>query len=239
MNEENKEDKEKSPQPSEEETKEEKPEESEADAKETEEDPRENIDYKRILEEEKAKKKEWRDKFFKEKKARDEEEESLESEEIEEKIEEKVKLHVASLQRNLQENNAKQMAQVIAGSSDEAELILYHYKNTITPSDDLEKDMRRCKLLANEGRIDKQFSEIRRSIDARERRGKSSGSGQKLPQKEEKPELSEADKKVLNKIGSGVQWDPKIKTYVRWDKKSNQWIGPDGQKGTLPPLKGH
>lgn len=242
MNEEINEDKEKSPQPSEEETKEENSS-KEVPEKETkpEENPQDNTDYKELLEKEKKEKKKWRDEFFKNKEKSDDSEDNdipeFNPEEIEEKIEQKVNSRISALQKNLQQENAKQWANNLAGSPDEANLILYHYNNTINPSGELEKDMRRAKLLANEGRVDKRISEIMRSVNSKNNRGTSDGSGQKIPPKEEEPELSEEDRKIREKMGSGVRWDPKIKTYVRWDKVQNKWIGPNGEQGTLPDPK--
>ena len=230
-NEETLEEKEDSNSPSEEKTKEDTSESKKEDTSE------QNIDYKKLLEEEKKKRKDDRKKFFTKKEDEDyDPEPSLTPEEIEGKIAEKVKENVTALERRIFESNAKSWATQLSENPEEKELMLYHYNNSIVPSGDVEKDMKRCQLLANEGRIEAKERELKRAL-AKEPTGTGSGAGQKLPIPPEKPVMTEADRKVKEKAGKEVEWDPKLKTWVRWDKNKNKWIGPNGEIGTLPPLK--
>lgn len=117
---------------------------------------------------------------------------------------------------NLTKTQARNFAQSVSANEDEFKLIMFHYENTIVPTGDMEADIKRAKLLANEKRIDKEFEQLRRTALSKETRSEESGEGgQKKPIKPQAPELSEKDKKVLRGF--------------TWDAKRQGWIGPSGR----------
>lgn len=99
-------------------------------------------------------------------------------------IEAAVERKIAPIIRTLQETQAQQLVRERTASSAEAELALFHLKNTIMPSGNLATDVENAIALANRGRIQKTVSELKRSVVSQSNRTPVSGGDQRLPQKE-------------------------------------------------------
>ena len=124
-----------------------------------------------------------------------------------------VKQETAKVLAVVAETQARNLARTLSTNDDELELIMFNYKNAIIPTGDVEKDIRRAKLIANEGNMGKQLEQARRAALSQETRNRAaSEGGQEQPLEEGAPILSEASKKLLSR--AGLTWDLKRKGYV-------------------------
>jgi len=100
----------------------------------------------------------------------------------------------------VREGDAKRIARSMSSNDVEYELILHHYENSIRPTGDIESDIRRAKLLANEARYASDIEEARRSALSASMKGKGTGSGQKLQDKKT-PNLTTEERKLARVFG--------------------------------------
>ena len=138
----------------------------------------------------------------------------------EKRVEEIAERKAAKMFIGLSESQAKNYARSISVNEDEAELILFHYKNSISPTGDIERDIKRAKLIANEARIDKDLEQARRAALSKNLKETGGGEGgQKQPVEEGPPALSPEDQKVLQ----GFTWDAKRKGLVGPSGRFHPW----------------
>lgn len=120
-----------------------------------------------------------------------------------------VKKETANLQKNLLKREAKAIARRLAGDNEDmVELIMLHYENSITPTDNLEDDVENAYFIANKKRLKQQIS----SRQAGEATGAGSGAGQKQPPKPKQPSLTPTEKKIIE--GSDIKFDEKKQKLV-------------------------
>ena len=101
----------------------------------------------------------------------------------------------------------------IARSSDEANLILYHYEHSIVPLGDVAKDISRARLIANEQRVLRENDELRATLRSKETRGKGGGGGGQRPDVASKEPSLDADTKTLVQRNK-MTWDAKRGLYA-------------------------
>jgi len=116
------------------------------------------------------------------------------------------------------ESQARSYARSISSNEDEANLIIYHYKNTLSLTGDVEKDIKRAKLIANEGRIEKDIEQLRRANQSKESMGNAGGDGGQKTQEDSIP-LDKESQSFL--VGQGFTRDSKRKGWV---SKSGRFV---------------
>jgi len=211
MAEENKEDKEKSSQDA---APEEKPKESPEDSDKEEGDEK-HIDFKAELEREKRRRQQAEYVIEQEKRRRKElerERPELDEESIRNIIQEEMRREMSSLKRDLDRSRVEQMIESIASSEDEANLIKYHYENTINPTGNIKEDVENARVLANKKRFEHQISEIKRAEESKKNLGSGIGAGQKPSEKAQEPKLTEFERKTLKRLNA--KWDPEKEAFV-------------------------
>lgn len=151
--------------------------------------------------------------------------EKPEPEEPEQSVEERAERAAKKVFAGFTKAQAKSYARSITGGEDkdkEVERIMFHYENSIIPTGDMERDIRRAQILANEGRISKDLEQAKRAALAKQLKGKGGGEGGQVPPKEGEgpPPMDEKSKQLLK----GFKWDAKRQGYV-------------GPSGRFHPLK--
>lgn len=107
--------------------------------------------------------------------------------------------------RTIQRSQVESEISRIARNDDEAEAIRYHYEQSVVPSGDVIKDIRRARLIANETRIERENEELRL---AAERKGNQpSPSGKKPPESHKEPTLDGEIRMLIAK--NKMSWDAK------------------------------
>lgn len=108
----------------------------------------------------------------------------------------------------LQDSATDLLADVLTGITDEKEreLVKYHYENSIKPTGfttlAIQKDVARARLIANEGKIAKENSEMKLALKAKHSTGNAGmGSNQDKKSFEQEPNYSPADKKLMERHG--------------------------------------
>ena len=108
----------------------------------------------------------------------------------------------------LQDSAKDLLADVLTGVTDEKEreLVKYHYENSIKPTGfttlAIQKDVARARLIANEGKIAKENSEMKIALKAKHSTGNAGmGSNQDKTTFEQEPNYSPADKKLMERHG--------------------------------------
>ena len=186
--------------------------EEEQPAQEPESQEEEKIDYKKELEQERKlrEKAESSAQYHKEKakELRDSKEEEP-SEEDTPLTKKDLDTLEANLTRKTFQNQVRSEASRIATNEDEAELIIFHYENSVVPTGDIVKDVTRARLIANEARIERNTEELTAALESKNSRsfGGSSG-GRKLADPTKEPPL-DADTKQLVDMNK-MKWDPKM-----------------------------
>lgn len=216
----------------------EKPEGESAEGEEEGAEDTEDDDYRKELEEERElrlkrdeelkkarhkivilEKKEKKDEFGEE-----EEEPPLTKEDIREMI----KAETGSVQKNLQKAQATDKIRALVGGNKALQdLAQFHYENTINPTGDLERDVKRAVLLANEKRVERNHSEILRALKSKEMKSRGRGPGQKVPLKQGPPPLSPQDQKLVDQSRGRIRWDQAKQSWVRLDPRTKNWIPVD------------
>lgn len=138
----------------------------------------EEVDFDTELEKER---KRLGEKIDKERKKRIEAEKgSMPREEVEKLIDERV----GQVRKDLVQERAELLAERLAKTPAEKELILLHYKNRIIPSGNLEEDMRMAQTLANRKTTEAKISELESTIKSKKTLSKGgSDAGQPVEQK--------------------------------------------------------
>ena len=107
----------------------------------------------------------------------------------------------------MQDSATDLLADVLTGITNdkERELVKYHYENSIKPTGftvlAIQKDVARARLIANEGKITKENSEMKIALKAKHSVGTGTGSNQDKQSFETEPNYSEADKKLMERHG--------------------------------------
>lgn len=108
----------------------------------------------------------------------------------------------------LQDSAIDLLADVLTGITDEKEreLVKYHYENSIKPTGfttlAIQKDVARARLIANEGKIAKENSEMKIALKAKHSTGNAGmGSNQDKTTFKQEPNYSSADKKLMERHG--------------------------------------
>lgn len=108
----------------------------------------------------------------------------------------------------LQDSAKDLLAGVLTDITDEKEreLVKYHYENSIKPTGfttlAIQKDVARARLIANEGKIAKENSEMKIALKAKHSTGNAGmGSNQDKTTFEQEPNYSPADKKLMERHG--------------------------------------
>lgn len=170
------------------------------------EESKTQIDYKAKLEEERRRREKAEAKLVElkqERKTAQTQEEVIDVDsriaEIEQRMSEKLEQRVREIQFQSQEQRYESLVASVSSSDDEAELIKHILKNDINPSGDIERDVRRAKLLANEDKVITENSELKRALATRKTVGGISTTGQRL--REDKPVWSAKDIKFAKQAG--------------------------------------
>ena len=108
----------------------------------------------------------------------------------------------------MQDSATDLLADVLTGITNEKErnLVKYHYENSIKPTGfttlAIQKDVARARLIANEGKIAKENSEMKIALKAKHSTGNAGmGSNQDKTTFEQEPTYSPADKKLMERHG--------------------------------------
>jgi len=194
-----------------------------------EEKKEEHIDYKAEFEKEKVRR-EQADHTIEELKRRKKEEEEGEGGDgkegmTPEEIRKIAQEEASKTLKSINQGQAENLARSVATSDDEAELIIFHYKNSIVLTGNLQEDIESAQALANKKRVQKQLSEIRRTIQAKKNEAGEGGAGNPPGGEEEsEPKLSENDRKIIR--SGNFKWDPKKKVFIspsgrEWNPKAS------------------
>lgn len=166
----------------------------------------EGIDYKAKLEAERQRREKAEAKLVdlkKEKKEANSEEEREDIDarikKLEDNFEKRLEEKTRELEMRSEERRYSDAISSVASSTDEAELIKHILKNDIKPTGDIERDVRRAKLLANEDNLTSENEELKKALTARKTAGGISTSGQRV--REEKQTWTAADHKFAQAAG--------------------------------------
>jgi hypothetical protein len=126
---------------------------------------------------------------------------------------------------------AEQIASSVSRSEAETKVIIWHYKHSIQKTGNVNKDIENAYLLANKGRINRSFAEIRRAVESRKAPPITPSRGPKTPQ-QQTPTLSAGDQATLRRRGYTprpdgtweskryiMRYDPTKKAMVEEKKK--------------------
>lgn len=129
-----------------------------------------------------------------------------------------------TFQKEMMGDKVTNAAKAIAKNESEAAFIEYQYHNGIQPSGNLERDMKRAKLLANEEVLLAREAELSKTAEAKKNRGKGSASSQDTNSSQtDEPDVSAKDKAFLG------QWKSD-KGY--WHNEGDRFaLRPDGTGG--------
>lgn len=209
------------------ETEEETPKEEELENKELEEESQKEeskdseIDYEAELESEKKR----REKAESSSQYHREEAEKLRKEKEGFATKEELKELEANLTRKTFISQVEAEVKRIARTPKEAELILYHYNHSLTPTGDVATDVRRALLLANEKRIGAENEELWATLQSKENRSPGVSGGKRMEDEAKEPQL-DADTRQLIRLNK-MTWDSKLKKFknekgVTYDPKTDE-----------------
>lgn len=103
------------------------------------------------------------------------------------------------LEMKAEERRYNEAVASVSSSDDEKALIQHILKHDIKPTGDVERDVRRAKLLANEDSITSENAELKQSLVAKRTAGSISTGGQRVTQEE--PQYSAKDLKFAKAAG--------------------------------------
>ena len=117
----------------------------------------------------------------------------------------------------------------IARTPKEAELILYHYDHSLTPTGDVATDVRRALLLANEKRLGAENEELRAALQSKENRSPGVSGGRRMEDEAKEPQL-DPDTRNLIRLNK-MTWDSKSKKFknergATYDPKTGEVADP-------------
>jgi hypothetical protein len=128
----------------------------------------------------------------------------VDPEELAEKVWERIDSRLAERELKTQKSAYDNAVKSVSTSESEEKLIRFHLENSIKPTGNIEEDIESAKLLANRKKILKTNEELARSLRVRSTiQTAPSFSGSKTAT-EDKPELSAAEKKLLNWVDKQV-----------------------------------
>jgi disulfide oxidoreductase YuzD len=158
------------------------------------------IDYKAKLEEEVRRREKAEAKIIEQKRVMKESQvEEPVSQDLEKLLEDKLEQKFRELQFQTQEHRYSDVIKSYSTSAEEAQLMEHILKHDIVASGDIEKDVRRAKMLANEDKITQENTELKRALTARNTAGGISSGGQKV--RETKQQWSAKDIKFAKEAG--------------------------------------
>ncbi len=184
--------------------------ETEKETKETTEETKESekgeIDYKAKLEEEEVarKKAESSAQFHREEAAKLRKEKGEEEPPITRKDLEEVE---ARTTRQAFRASVEAEARRIARNPDEAALIIFHYEHSVMPTGDVLKDVTRARLIANEGRVEKEIEELQATLNSKGNLSTALPSSGKVDTQPSAPALSDDVKKLI--AMNNMTWNTK------------------------------
>ena len=111
---------------------------------------------------------------------------SIPREEVEKLIDEKV----GQVRKDLVQERAELIAEKLAKTPAEKELILLHYRNRIIPTGNLEEDMQMAQALANRKTKDAKISELESSLKSKKTTSKGGSDGGAPVEQKPKPQYS-------------------------------------------------
>jgi len=109
----------------------------------------------------------------------------------------------------------------ISTDQNEAELVKYHYENTIvrsgTSKEAIKQDIARAKLLANEGKIKREFEEIRRAFESEQTKERSSDWGSQRTSPGQEISLNSAEKEIVERFAKrkGVTFEEAKQNFIK------------------------
>lgn len=119
-------------------------------------------------------------------------------------IKEEIRREMEGIKRGFVEDYVQENITSLAETQDEANLIKYHYENTLvqtgTSKTDIETDIKRAKLLANYGRYERELKEIKRALSSEMTREKGGDYGSQREPHISDVELTPADKQVVERL---------------------------------------
>ncbi len=189
-----------------------KAEETEPEEKSSEETTEEGIDYKAELERVKTEKENYKTAFLNEKDKNknlrgSDQEDDYSEDDREVLTSERISEIARKAAENVRDGGiVDEIASSQSSTEAERELILFHYNNSLVKSggsrENIARDMKRAKLLANESKYKVDAAELdrrNRSNDTKNKKG--SAAGQKGDDTMKYDELSDADRALLKKFG--------------------------------------
>lgn len=124
-------------------------------------------------------------------------------------VQEEVKKQTASITRESQRHVARSIAGQLASNDDEKALIMHHYEHSVSPSGDVEIDIKRARAIANEGTISAERDEALEALRTQDLKSRGGGSGSKPKTETARPKLSPQDAKML----ADFKWNPEKERY--------------------------
>lgn len=165
-----------------------------------------HIDYKALLEEEKKRRENLEASIRRHKeKANREEAETLDVEEdstekIRAVLREELDEFKTSFMAQTRAEEIKQAIQKVSSTPEEAQLIQYHYDNSIRLTGDIGVDVHRARTLANQRFVQNQLEEAKATIVSKDTKSSGSPTGRKSGGEEEEtlPTLTSVDLQTIN-----------------------------------------
>lgn len=111
----------------------------------------------------------------------------------------------------------------ISENKDEFDLIKYHYDNTIvrsgTSKEAIEQDIRRAKLLANQGRFEREFEELKRTLRSERTKEKNVDYGSQRQQSGPEVELNPVEKQIVERLAKrkGISFEEAKQKFIKSD----------------------
>jgi len=122
----------------------------------------------------------------------------FDAEQIKEIVQSAVSEAISPIQVELREEKIRQKISSVCSNPDEAELTLFHLKNSIKSSGNLTTDIENARSIANKNRLTSKVSELERTLKSKEAKGEGSGEGGAKPPVEEKiPQMTSEEKRLV------------------------------------------
>jgi len=172
-----------------------------------------SIDYKAELEAEQKRREKAEEKIVKLKRQKkstdddDEFEDEYEAPNIKNVVQEAISEELNRFQLLQSQKLYDDAVSKVSNNLDEAELIKYHLENSVKLSGDVNIDVRRAKVLANESKLLKQIDELKVANQSRESVGSGESSSHKAGRESEALEkLTDAERAFLKKVSAIDRW---------------------------------
>lgn len=120
---------------------------------------------------------------------------------IVDRIMEKMDEKLSQFQLQQKQSELESAISRVSSSPDEAKLIKLHLENSVKLTGDIDQDVRRAKLLANEKKITRTMSELTEVVKSKGSQSRPPMGGSHKEQKPKTPQYNEKERKLLQKFG--------------------------------------